>query len=147
MIETLNVKSLKIESSSCQCSMTSKRTKRGNSERCISNSEQVKNYAERFSRGHWTCLGPVDEKKWYGTPSYTPEGKWDSIASQIVQRFKETSQPVLKSISALSRGILKKKELHGYHTLQCGCFEHSTLISHDSVSKSAHFRRSSLKLM
>ena len=37
--------------------------KRGHSERCISNSEQVKNYAERFSRGHWTFLGPGDEKE------------------------------------------------------------------------------------
>ena len=41
-------------------------TKRGNSERCVSNSEQVKNYAERFSRGHWKTLCPGDEKKWYG---------------------------------------------------------------------------------
>ena len=72
-------------------------------------SEQVKNYAMRFSRGHWTFLGPRDEKKFYGTPSYTPEGKWDSIAPQMVDRFKETSQPVFKSISALSRRNLKRK--------------------------------------
>ena len=48
-----------------------------------SNSEQVKNYAERFSRGHWSFLGPRDERKFYGTPSYTSEGKWDSIAPQM----------------------------------------------------------------
>ena len=36
------------------------------------------------------------------------EGKWDSIASQMVQRFKETSHPVFTSASALSRGILGK---------------------------------------
>ena len=64
-------------------------TKRGNSERCISNAEQVKNYAERFSRGHWTFLGPGDEKKWYGTLSYTPEGKSVSIATLMVERFKK----------------------------------------------------------
>ena len=108
-IETLCVKSLKIESSSCQCSMTSKRTKRGNSERCFQIPNRVNNYAVRFSRGHWTFLGPRDEKKFHGTPSYTPEGKWDSIAAQMVQRVKETSQPVFKSISALSRGILTRK--------------------------------------
>ena len=84
-------------------------TKRGNSERCISNSEQAKNYAERFPRGHWSFLGPGDEKKWYGTPSNTPQGKWDSIAAQMVGRFKETGHPALKSISALSRGILRRK--------------------------------------
>ena len=47
-------------------------------------------------------LGRGLEKKWYATLSYTPEGKWDS-------GFKGTGHPVLKSISALRRGILKKK--------------------------------------
>ena len=75
----------------------------------ISNSEQVQNYAKRSSRGHWTFLGPGDEKKWYGTLSYTPEGKCDSTATQMVERFPETGRPVFKSISALSRGLLKKK--------------------------------------
>ena len=49
-------------------------TKRGNSEQCISNSEKVKKYAKRFSRGHWTFLGAGGEKKWYGTHRYTPGG-------------------------------------------------------------------------
>ena len=44
-------------------------TSSGNSERCMSKSEHVKNYAKRFSRGHWTFLGPSDEKKWYRTVS------------------------------------------------------------------------------
>ena len=83
-IKTLNLRILKNGSSSCQCSMTSTKTR--NSERCISNSEHVKNSAERFSRGHWKFLGPSDEKKWYGTLSYTHEGKWDSIATEMVGR-------------------------------------------------------------
>ena len=53
--------------------------------------------------------GPGDEKKWYGTLLYTSEGKWDATATQMVERFKDTRHPVFKSISALSRGILKKK--------------------------------------
>ena len=84
-------------------------TKRRNSEKCLSNSEQVKNYAKRFSRGHWTFLGPGDEKKFYGTLSYTSEGKWDSIATEMVGHFKETGHPVFKSISALRRGIPTRK--------------------------------------
>ena len=40
-------------------------TKSGKSEQCISNSEKVKNYAKRFSRGRWAFFGPGDEKKWY----------------------------------------------------------------------------------
>ena len=49
--------------------------KKGNDGICISNSEKVKEYAKRFSRGHWTFLGPGDEKEWYGTLPYTPKGK------------------------------------------------------------------------
>ena len=44
----------------------------------------------------------------YGTLSCTPEGKCDSIATEMVGRFKETGHPVSKSISALGRGILKR---------------------------------------
>ena len=64
-------------------------TKRENSERCISNSEQVTKYSERFSRGHWTFLGQGDEKKWFVTLSYTSEGKWDPIAAQMVDVSKK----------------------------------------------------------
>ena len=49
-------------------------TKRGNLEQCISNSEHFKEYAKRFSRGHWTFFGLGDEKKWYGTLSFSLEG-------------------------------------------------------------------------
>ena len=85
------------------------RTKRENLERCISNSEHVKNYAKRFPRGHWIFHGPGDEKKWYGTLSYTPEAKWDSISSHMAERFKESGHPMFKGISASSRDFLKRK--------------------------------------
>ena len=62
-----------------------------------------------FSQGHWTFLGPGDEKKWYGTLSHTPERRWDSTATQMVERLKGTRHPVLESIRASSRGILKNK--------------------------------------
>ena len=83
---------LEIGSSSCQCSTTSNWTRKGNEETCVSNAKKLKTYAKRFSQGHWTFLGPGDEKKWYGNCKYKPEGKWNSIASQMVQRFKETTQ-------------------------------------------------------
>ena len=70
---------------------------------------EVKEYAKRFSQGHWTFLGLGDEKKWFGTLRCTLEGKWDSAATQLVERFKDTGHPVFESMSALSRGILKKK--------------------------------------
>ena len=76
-------------------------TRKGNDGICKSNSEKVKTYAKTF-------LGPRADKKWYGTLPETPEGKCDSTATQMVERFKDTGHPVFKSISALSRGILKK---------------------------------------
>ena len=82
-------------------------TKKGNDEICISTSEKIKSYAKKFSQGYWAFLGPGDEKKWYGKAKYFPEGKWSSVASQMVQRCKETSHPVFTSASALSRGILR----------------------------------------
>ena len=84
-------------------------SKRKNDENCILNAEKVKNYAMKFSQGHWTFLGPGSEEKWYGSSSYAQKGEWDSLANKMVQQFKETGHPVFKSISALSRGILKKK--------------------------------------
>ena len=41
----------------------------------------------------------------------------------------------------------EKKEKQRHHTLQCGCFEHRTLISNASLSKSAQYPRSSLRLV
>ena len=40
---------------------------------------------------------------------HTPERKIDPTATQMVERFKETGHAALKSISALSRGIPKRK--------------------------------------
>ena len=64
---------------------------------------------QKEARNTRTFLGPGDEKKWYGTLPCTPEGKWDSTATQMVERFKDTDHPVFKGISALSRGVQKKK--------------------------------------
>ena len=124
--------------------------RRGNSEKCISSSEQVKNYAKRFSRGHWSFPGPGDEKRWDGTLSYTPDGKWDSIVTQMVERIKETGHPVfMGSVSALSRGILKKKKKGGRCTVHFNADSSNTefLFSHNSLSKSAEYQRNSFKLV
>ena len=42
-------------------------TRKGNDGISISNSENVMEYAKKFSQGHWTFLGLGDEKKLYGT--------------------------------------------------------------------------------
>ena len=77
----------------------------------------------------------------YGTLSNTLEGKLDSIATQMVERFKETGHPVFKSISALRSWNSEKKRWQRYHTLQCGFIEYRTLVPHNSLSKSAQYLR------
>ena len=82
-------------------------TRRGNEEVCISNSEGQGTRAEILA---WTLDVPRSWrwKKWYGKAIPLPELKWDSAASQMVQRFKETVHPVFTSASALR--VLKGKE-------------------------------------
>ena len=41
--------------------------KKNNEGECISNSEEIRDYAKRFSQGHWTFLGSGNEEIWYGT--------------------------------------------------------------------------------
>ena len=47
---------------------------KGNDEQCVNNSKTIKEYAERFPRGHWSFLGLGSEKKWYGTYDGQPDG-------------------------------------------------------------------------
>ena len=116
-------------------------TRSGNDGICISNSENGKEYAKRFSQGNWTFLGLGEEKMWYGTLSYTLEGKWDSTATQMVERFKDTGHPVFKRISALRQINSEKEEWQRHSTFQRGCFEHRVLfqIIH-SVNQSNIYR-------
>ena len=41
-------------------------SKRKNDENCFLNAVKVKEYAMKFSQGHWTFLGLGSEEKWYG---------------------------------------------------------------------------------
>ena len=67
-------------------------------ENCISNAEKVKNYAMKFSQGHWTFLGPGSEGKWYGD---SQGGQWDRTANNMVQRFFETGHLIFTRITSL----------------------------------------------
>ena len=95
---TLNLSNLQTGSSSCQCSTASIGQQKETMKFVFRIEKRSKRYAKRFLQGHWTFLGPGDEQKWYGTLPETPEGKWDSTATQMVERFKDTGHPVFKSI-------------------------------------------------
>ena len=80
-----------------------------NEELCIASSKIVANYARRFAHRRRSCLGPGSEKKWYGPPTYKPNGEWDHVAEDMTINFIESGHPVFRGSSALERGDLKSK--------------------------------------
>ena len=80
-----------------------------NKKECESNAQHVSLYAKRFGAGQWSFLGPGSEKKWYSISEDSPHGEWDRIAEQMMLTFAESKHPVFRSMSPLSRGVLKSK--------------------------------------
>ena len=105
---TLDLKNSQIGSSSCQCSTTSIGQEKETME-FVLRIQKIQAMCEEILAGTLDVLRSWDEEKWYGTVLYTPEGKWDSTATQMVERFQETGHPAFKSICASTRGILRKK--------------------------------------
>ena len=63
---------------------------------CISNAENVKNYAKKFLPRHWTFVGPGSKKRWFGDSRSTRtvglhsqqngtaiERNWSSLSSPV----------------------------------------------------------------
>ena len=66
-------------------------------------------YAKRFGAGQWSFLGPGSEKKWYSICEDSAQGEWDRIAEKMMLTFAESTHPVFRSTSPLSRGVRKSK--------------------------------------
>ena len=107
---TLNLKKSQTGSSLCQCSTTSIGQKKGNDGIYISKSEKVKEYAKRFSQGHWTLLGLGDEKKCSQSDRW-----WNDWKRQVIQYLRVS---VLWVVGFWRRGWQR------HFALRCGCFEH-----------------------
>ena len=82
---------------------------RGNTETCETDFVTVANYARRFPHGRWSYLGRGSEKKWYGTYSDKPDGKWGKTAERMMLNFAESGHPIFRATSALQRGELRSK--------------------------------------
>ena len=83
--------------------------KRGNKGNCTANAHRFTEYARRFTRGHWSFLGPGSEKKWCGTHVSKPDGEWDKTAEDRMLNFAESGHPIFRATSALERGEFKSK--------------------------------------
>ena len=80
-----------------------------NKKECESNAQLVSLLARRFGAGQWSFPGPGSEKKWYSICEDSPQGEWDKIAEKMMLTFAESTHPVFRSTSPLSRGLLKSK--------------------------------------
>ena len=83
---------------------------KGNDELYENNSKTIKEYVERFPRGHWSFLGSGSQKKWHGTYDHKPDGSWDRIAEKMLLNFAGSNHPVFRGTSASERGDLRSKE-------------------------------------
>ena len=67
-------------------------------------------------KGHSSDL---DQKKWYSTHEYKPQGEKDRVAEQMMIKFAESGHQVFRSTSPLSRGVLKSKGVEKLSTHFC----------------------------
>ena len=65
-----------------------------NEQECEFSAQLVSMYAERFSPGRWSFLGPGSEKKWYSTRIDRPQGEWDRVAELMMIKFAESGHPI-----------------------------------------------------
>ena len=73
-----------------------------------------------------------------------PEGKWNSVASQMVQRFKERMSPSLLKCQCIESWNSENAERNRNQTLHCGCF--AVGLTHERASShcSEQYARTSL---
>ena len=100
-----------------------------NKKECEANAPLVSLYAKRCGAGQWSFLGPGSEKKWYSKSEDSPQGDWDRIAEQMKLTFAESTHPVFRAMSPLSRGTLKKSNGGGKLSIHnCANLETITIV-------------------
>ena len=82
---------------------------KGNEEECVANSKVVSILAKKFGFGQWSFIGPGSEKKWYSMEEDSPQGIWDHIAEKILLEFAESTCPIFRATTPLSKCKLRSK--------------------------------------
>ena len=80
-----------------------------NEKECLANARLVSLYARRLGKGQWSFIGPGSEKKWYSMEEDNPQGIWDHIAEKMLLEFAESTCPIFRATTPLSRGQLRSK--------------------------------------
>ena len=80
-----------------------------NEEECVANAKVVSILAKRFGTGQWSYIGPGSEKKWSSMEENSPQGIWHHIAENMLLEFSESTCPMVRATTPLSRGQLRSK--------------------------------------
>ena len=80
-----------------------------NEKECLANAKLVSLYARRFGKGQRSFLGPGSQKKWHCISEDSPQRAWDNIAERMLLEFAESTCPIFRATSPLSRGHFKSK--------------------------------------
>ena len=78
---------------------------------CESNAKLVSLSTQRDleqDNGHSSDLD--QRKKWYFISEDSPQGEWDKIAEKLMLTFAESTDPVFRSTSPMSRGVFTSKD-------------------------------------
>ena len=80
-----------------------------NERECLANAEVVSIHTKRFGIRQWSFIGPGSEKEWYSMEEDSPQGAWDHIAEKMLLEFAESTCPIFRATTPLSRGKLRSK--------------------------------------
>ena len=79
----------------------------------------------RFGKGQWSFIGPGSEKKWFSIKEDSPHGISNHIAEKMLLEFAESTCPIFRATTPLSRGKLRSKG-HGKLSIHC-CADQETI--------------------
>ena len=92
----------------CRCSTTFL-VERKAMKKNVANVKVVSILAKKFGIGQWSFIDPGSEKMWYSMEENSPQGIWDHIAEKMLLEFAESTRPIFRATTPLSRGQLKSK--------------------------------------
>ena len=96
-----------------------------NEQECLAHARVVSLYARRFGIGQFSFIGPSCENKWYSVEEDSPQGIWDHIAEKMSLEFAESTCPIFRATTPLSRGQLRSKG-HGKLSIHFAA-DHATI--------------------
>ena len=75
----------------------------------MAHAKVVSLYAKKFWYKTMVIHCPGSEKKWYSMEEKSPQGIWNHIAEKMLLEFAESTCPIFRVTTPLSRGQLKSK--------------------------------------